>query len=235
MRGCLFVLIVGAAFVAAAAWFGSPLLASSLISTALTSSGVQARSMTVTATSDPPPKLLLGRADRVEIIASDVDYRTFHATSLDLVFSDVDVLKRTATTISGRIIGAALVTGDGASTSTDISVDGAADKPNASIVVSGETVDAVIRAAFQKRFGVAVTKTRLVAPDILRIGALGQSIDGHLTVDANGAIALTTPLGTAPIVSLDSAFPLRFTSVRVEGGDLHITATLNAETLLGGS
>lgn len=235
MRGCLFILIFAALFVGGAAWFGSPILASTVISTALMSSGVQAASMTVTATSDPPPKLLLGKADRVRIVASDVDYRTFHAASLDLVLSEVDVVARTAVSISGRIGGAELQTGDATSTPTDITVDGPADAADASIVVDGATVDQVVRAAFQRKFGVEISKTQLVAPDILRITALGPSIEGRLTVDANGAIALSTPLGTAPIVSLDSSFPLRFRSVEVQDGDLHIAASLNAEALLGGS
>ena len=113
MRGCLFVVILAALVVSVVAWFGSPVLASTVISAALENAGYHAGSSTVTATSSPPPKLLLGRADRVEIAGTDVDFRTFHAASLSLVLTDVDVLARTADRIRGRIVGAELKTADG--------------------------------------------------------------------------------------------------------------------------
>jgi hypothetical protein len=85
MRGCLFILVLAAGVIGAVAWFGSPVLASVVIDSALRGAGYEAATSTVTATADPPPKLLTGRADRVRIQGSDVDFRTFHAASLDLV------------------------------------------------------------------------------------------------------------------------------------------------------
>ena len=234
MRGCLFVLVLAAAVLTGLAWFGSPILASSVVSAALQGAGFHARSSTVTATSNPPPKLLVGRADRVEIVASDVDFRTFHAASLDLVLTDVDVAGRTAARISGRISGAALTTTAGDPTTADVDIDGAAAAADASIVVDGATVSQVVKATLQQKFGIAVSGTDLVAPDILRISASGATVEGRLVIDSDGAIALSTPFGSSPILSLDSSFPLRLRSVRIDGAELRIGATLDATALLGG-
>jgi len=234
VRGCLFVRVLAAVVVSAGAWFGSPALASSLISAALDNAGYHAGSSTVTASSSPPPKLLLGRADRVEIAGTDVDFRTFHAATLDLVLTDVDVFGRTAGRISGRITGAELTTADAVPTTADVDIEGPGDAATATIVVDGTTVQRVVIAAFQQRFGVAVTSTELIAPDTLRIHASGATVEGRLVVDENGAIALSTVLGTAAILSLDPAFPLRFRAIGVVDGRLRIDATLDAESLLGG-
>lgn len=234
MRGCLFILVLATAVLGAFAWFGSPVLASTVIGGALQNAGYHAATSTVSATSDPPPKLLLGRADRVEIRGTDVDFRTFHAESLDLVLTDVDVVGRTAGHISGRITGAELTTNDGAPTSADVDIDGTAAAAGARIVVDGATVDRVVEAAMNAKFGVTVTSTALVAPDVLRISAAGTTIEGRLVIDDGGAIALSTALGSSPILSLDPSFPLRLLSVHAIEGNLELDATLDAEALLGG-
>jgi hypothetical protein len=234
MRGCLFVLAFAAVVLSVVAWFGSPVLASTVIAAALEGGGYHAASSTVTVTSDPPPKLLLGRADRVAISGADVDFRTFHAATLDLVLIDVDLVGRTAGRISGRIGDAELRTADAAPTTADVDIDGDASAAAATIVVDGATVERVVTAAFQRQFGVAVTSAELVAPDLLRVQAPGATVEGRLVVDGSGGIALTTSLGSTTILSLDPSFPLRLRSIAAVGGDLRIDATLDAEALLGG-
>lgn len=234
MRGCLFILVLAAAVLGAGAWFGAPVVTSTLIDGALRSAGYTARTSTVRATSDLPPRLLLGKADRVEISGSDVDFRTFHAASLDLVLTDVDVIGRTAGTISGRIGDAELKTTDGVAATADVSIDGSGRAAEATIDVDAATVSRVVSEAFRARFGVTVTDVALVAPDILRISAGPTTIEGRLEVDDAGAIALSTPLGASTILSFDPSFPLRLRSVSVTGGNLQIGATLDAAALLGG-
>jgi len=234
MRGCLFVLVLAVIILSTAAWFGSPILASTVISGALDNAGYHAESSTVTATSDPPLKLLLGRADRVEIAGTGVDFRTFHAASLDLVLTDVDVLGHTAGRISGRIDGAEMTTTAGETTTADVTIDGVARAADALIVVDAATVRRVVTGTFQQKFGVAVSSVKLIAPATLRITAPGANVEGRVLVDADGAIAFSTSLGSSPILNLDPSFPLRFRSVRVDGGDLRIDAVLDTASLLGG-
>ena len=233
MRGCLFVLIAAALLVGALAWFASPLLASAVIGVALQDGGFEATTQTISATSDPPPKLLLGRADRVEIQATGVAFRTFHARSLDLVLTDVDVVNRTAATISGSVDAASVTTADGVPTEADLRVDGSASSAATTIVVAAATVDRVVRATFVDEVGVAITRTELVGPDILRIVTPSATIEGRLVVDASGAVALSTRVGSASILSLDRSFPLQLDSVRVVDGDLVVTGRLDAMRLLG--
>lgn len=234
MRGCLFVLVIGLAFLTAGAWFGAPLIASQLIETGLQTAGLQATSSTVSVTSSPPLELLLGHADRVEIVATDVTVRTVKAAALDLVLADVDLLNRTAAGISGRISGVAVTTTDGQPASAEVDISGVPTAAAASIMVDASTIDRIVRSEFQKAFGVSVSTTALVAPDVLRIGVLGASIDGRLTIDSSGSLAIATRFGSAPILSLDPSLPIRLRSVRVDAGRLLIESTIDAQALLGG-
>ncbi len=233
MRGCLFILVLAALVLGAGAWFGAPLVASTLIDGALRSAGYTAATSSVRATADPPPKLLLGMADRVEISATDVAVRTFHAATLDLVLTDVDVIGRTAGHISGRIGDAALKTTSDVAATADVSIDGTGRSAAATIDVDGATVRQVVSDAFRARFGVTVTDVALVAPNILRISAGPTTIEGRLEVNDAGAIALATPLGASTILGFDPSFPLRLRTVGVTGGNLQIGATLDAAALLG--
>jgi hypothetical protein len=234
VRGCLFIVILAGVVVAGAAWFGSAPLASALISAALENAGYHAERSTVRATADLPPRLLLGQADRVEIVGAGVDFRTFHAASLDLVLTKVDLLARTAATISGEIDGAELKTSTGSATTADVVVDGPASAAEASITVSGETVDRIVRETFQREFGIDVDHVTLEAPDLLRITAPGATLEGRLAIDPPGDIVLRTGLGTATILSLDPSFPLELRSVRAIDGDLRVEGVLDADELLGG-
>jgi hypothetical protein len=234
VRGCLFVLIAGALLVGLLAWFASPLLASAAIGISLQNGGFSATTQTITATSDPPPKLLLGWADRVEIQATGVAFRTFRAASLDLVLHDVNVVERSARTISGTIDRASVATADGVPTEADVRVETSGSEDVTEIVVSGATVDRVVRATFADQVGVAITRTELVAPDTLRIVTPAATLEGRLIIDASGAVAFSTRLGQSRILSLDPSFPLHLRSVSAVGGDLRIEGVLDTNRLFGG-
>src|SRR3954454_1702573 len=200
MRGCLFVLVVGALILGLLAWFASPLLASAAVGFALDNGGFTAATTTVTVRADPPPRILLGHADTVEIVATDVAFRTFHARSLDLVLTDVDIVGRKADRIEGTIVGATMTSADGVATEASVDIDGDAAAADTTVIVDGATVDRVVRATLLRQIGVAPTRTELVAPDIIRIVSPGATIEGRLIVDASGSVALSTRLGETPIL-----------------------------------
>jgi hypothetical protein len=233
VRGCFFILVLGAALLAGIAWFGSVPIAATVIGAALGSSGFHARSSTITATADPPPRLLLGHADRVSITGSDVDWHALHANQLSLTLDDVDLFRRSAARIRGSISGARLDDGAGGSAAaTSIVVDGPADAAATTIIVDPAAVRAAIVSAAASRFGMSIDDARLVAPDRLQLVTPVGSIDGRLTIDPAGALAFDTRLGTVPILTIDPSLPLRLRSVAVVDGGLRLDGVLDAESLL---
>jgi len=234
MRGCLFVLIAAVLVVGVAAWFGSPVLASAVVDAGLRSAGFESASMTTTVSGNPPPRLLLGHADSVRVQADDVSFRTFHAGRLDLTMADVDLVARSFATIRGSITGAEVNTADNVPTTADVAIDGDASNAAAVIRVDGATVDRVVRATLTPKIASPITRTELVAPDIVRIVTPAATLEARIVVDPSGAIALENGLGRAPVLRLDPSFPLRLTAVQIVEGELQIDATLDAGRLFGG-
>jgi hypothetical protein len=234
MRGCLFVLIVGVAVLAGAAWFGAAPVASTVITSILEGSGYRASSSTVTASSDPPLRLLLGHADRVTIDGRDVTWRTFRAARLQVTLRDVDLFGRTAGSIDGTIEGAELQAVEGPAPTADVTIEGTGSEAAATIRVPGATVDRLVKSGFAKQFAVAVVATSLVAPDVLRVSATGTTIQGRLAIDDTGALVLVTSFGSADLFRFDPSFPIQLTGVRVRGADLELQGTLDPKALLGG-
>jgi hypothetical protein len=231
MRGCLFVLVIGAA---GAAWFGAPPLASTVIASTLEGSGYRATSSMITVSANPPPRLLLGHADQVTIDGRGVTWRTFRAGRLQLTLGDVDLFGRTAGTIHGTISAAELqATGATVTPTADVTLDGSGSNATATIRVPGATVDGLVRDSVAKQYGVAVTATSLVAPDTLQITTSGTTIRGRLAIDSAGALVLVTSLGSANLFRFDPSFPIQLSGVRVSGADLELTGTLDAAALLG--
>jgi len=236
MRGCLFVLVLGVALLAGVAWYGSQPIATAAIGALLGSSGFHAASSTITATADPPPRLLLGHADRISVTGSDVDWRALHADHLVLTLDGVDLLSRTADSIQGSVQGASLDDSNGgtAAKASSIKFAGPADAATTTVVVTPDAVRDVIVATAAQQFGIQISDVRLIAPDRLQLVTSLATLEGRLTIDGNGALALDTRLGSIPILSIDPSLPLRLGSVAVIDGALHLTGTLDAEALLRG-
>jgi hypothetical protein len=235
MRGCLFVLLFAAVLIGGIAWFASGPIVAAAIGVGLQGSGYNAASTTIHATADPPPRLFLGQADRVSISGEDVDWRALHADHLDLTLDGVDLVARTADTIRGSIEGAALDDGHGGSAAvTSIKLSGPSDAAVATITIDPDAVRAAVTAAVASRFGVTPTDVQLVGPDRLRLVTPNATIEGGLEIDPSGALAFSTPLGSATLVSIDPTIPLRLQTVRVVNGALQLSGRLDVTSLLGG-
>jgi hypothetical protein len=236
MRGCLFVLVLAAALIGSIAWFAAEPIADAVIAAVLNGSQVRAATMTVTTVADPPPKLLIGRADRITIEATDATWTTLRAASLTLVLDEVDFISRTAATIHGTITGAD-IGGDAAlnpSPVASIDIDGPANAAAATITVDRASIRASLLAAVHRSFGVTATDVVLLPPDRLRLVAPGATLEGSIVIDPAGGLALSTPLGTVTMLTVDPDIPIRLDSVAVVADALRIDATLDATDLLRG-
>ena len=96
MRGCLTILILAVIAVAVGLWVGAPPVAGALVATGMRSAGVGSDDLSVEVRADPPFELALGRADRIVIEGSDVDWNRLHADTLSLTLDDVDLIGRSA-------------------------------------------------------------------------------------------------------------------------------------------
>lgn len=239
MRGCLFVLLFAAIVIGSGAWFASAPIASTVVGAILDGSGFRAASSTITVTADPPPRLLLGQADRVAITAADVQWQSLRAARLSLAFDGVDLFARTATTIHGSLDDADVAaddetTGGGAAPTATIAVDGPAAAADAAITVDAATIRRLIVAAVEREFGVKATGVELVAPNRLRLAAPGATIEATLVIDGSGGLAVSTPLGSVEMLRVDPAIPLRLRSVAVVDGALRLDGILDVNALLRG-
>jgi hypothetical protein len=235
VRGCLFVVLVAASLVAGIAWFASGPIVSAVIGGALQASGFRAASTVITATANPPPRLLLGHADRISIEASDVAWKALRARHLALTLSGVDLYARAADRVEGTIQDVQLDDGQGGmAAASSIEVAGPADDAAATILIDQAAVETAVRAAVQDRFNVTASAVELVEPDRLRIVTPGLTVEGSLVIDGDGALALSTPLGTAPLVRIDPSTPLRLRTVEVVPAGLRLGGRLDVSALLGG-
>jgi hypothetical protein len=232
VRGCLFVLVVAATLLGAIAWFGASPLAGVMVRAALDSSGYRAATTSIAVEAAPPPRLLLGHADAVTIRGSGVEWRSLNAAALDLRLEDVDLFGRTAGTVSGSIDGAEV-----AGTTVDparvaITIDGPANAAIATIVADRATVRRLVLAGVSDTFHVQATDASLVAPDRLRVSTPGAVIEGSLVIDGDHVVAMATPLGSIPLLTLDDSLPLRLTGVSVIDRGLRLEGVLDVAALL---
>ncbi|HEV8545639.1 MAG TPA: LmeA family phospholipid-binding protein [Candidatus Limnocylindrales bacterium] len=232
MRGCLFVLVLGAALLVGIVWFGGPPIAGSVIAASLASSGFTAETLDVEVDADPPLTLAVGRADRVRITAGNVRWNGLVAQSMALELGHVDLIGRTAATVDGTFQGVALAGPGGAPVAAAIEIHGPASGAEASITVDGTAAATAARAAVEADFGIHPTSAELQAPNVIRILALGQTIDGHLELAPDGAIVAVGSFGTVRVIKPDPAIPIQLTGLTVADGRLVVTGIFDITALL---
>lgn len=232
MRGCLTVLVLGVAFLAAAAWFGGPPVAATLVEATLTSSGLEADDLDVEVAADPPLRIALGRADRVSIDASRLSWHGLRAGSASLQLTDVDLTARTAAAAEGRFEDVELSGPQGEQVLAQVDLDGPADEATTTVRIDAATVTALGIAGFERETGVHPDSAVLVAPSGLDVQAAGQMVNGTIEVDSSGALVVTSPVGTVRLIEPDISLPLRLSELSVDATGLELRRTIDVEALL---
>jgi hypothetical protein len=233
LRGCLTVLILAAAFVVGAVWFGGPPIAATVVEASLTGSGFASDELNVTVRAEPPLLLGLGRADSVEIVATGVRWNGLRAGSMTMRLDGVDLLGRTATTADGEFRDVEMAIAGGDSAIVGITIAGPADHAHTTIVIDGTTVNRIALDAFEREYGSRPESAELVAPDRISLRFGGNALSGTLRVEADGALVVATPLGTARLVEPNLAIPFHLTGVSVGAAGMELSGTTDLESLLG--
>lgn len=232
MRGCLFVLILAAAFLVGLVWFGGPPFAATIVEGSLTGAGFEAQELDVTVRADPPLLLALGQADEVEIEAEGVHWNALRAGSVSLHLNGVDLLERTATTADGRFDEVELPGVDGDPALATVTISGPADAARTTIEIDPATVNRIALAAFETELGTTVDSVELLAPDRIRIRRGAVDLTGTLEVASDGALTVATSFGTVRLVEPDPSVPLRLIGVSTSAAGLELTGRMDLQSLL---
>src|ERR1035437_4019771 len=105
MRSCLIQLLLELALLFAILWFGLPLGAGFLATSALNASGFTGTNTSVEVSANPPPALLTGKADTIRIRSDSVYVGDLRAASMDVTLHDVGLLSRKIGSVDGTLDG----------------------------------------------------------------------------------------------------------------------------------
>jgi DUF2993 family protein len=232
MRGCLSVLMLGAVFVGGLVWFGGPPVASALVTTALQGSGLAADKLDVDVTADPPLTLATGRADRVAIHGTGVNWRGVQMASLELTLTGVDLVARTAASAEGRLGGVQLEVDSVPHLLGDVAFRGKAGAARTTIHLDADSVGPVAVAAFATEFGIEPSAASLVAPNIIRVTLGSDTIDGKLAIDVEGSLVATTNGASITIFAPNPSLPVQLTSLAAAPAGVTLNGTFDVAKLL---
>lgn len=232
MRGCLFVLVIGALAITLGVVAGLPAVADGALTAGVSAAGLHAADTTVTVTSDPPTDLLTLHADRVRVRATHATFRGLTIGVLDVTLQDVSLVARTARVVDGRLDGV-VVDNVGARPLAlgSVTLSGGGTAVNATATVPGDAVGTLIADGLETQLGSRPTAITLGAPDRLTV-RIGVVVNGRLAVTSTGDLVvrvLDGPAAGQVIVLLRGAedLPIRLTSVTVTGdGSLRLAGVL---------
>lgn len=232
MRGCLSVLVLAIAFLAAGVWFGGPPLASAVVTSTLKGTGFASDTLDVVVMADPPLTLAVGRAKTVDITATGVRWNGLRLATLALSLGSVDLVARTAATAEGHFGGVQLHGTGGQPILGDVQLSGSADASQTTITVDAATVSTMALAAFEASYGVKPSSASLVAPDIVRVKVAGLTISGRLAVATDGSIGVVANGTTVRLVDPDPSLPFHLIGLSVTSKALELRGTLDVGALI---
>jgi hypothetical protein len=235
MRGCLFVLLLAAAFVGGGLWFGGPPAAGYLIEAGLTSGGLRAEAIDVTVDTEPRWEVVTGRVDRVEVIAVGASLGDVEAGAIDVDLTGVDLGGRSFEAVSGTL-DEVNVPGESAAVGpASVELEGRAEAARAIVNIPAFAVEELITSAIEAETGRAVDRVTLVAPD--RIAFRLSGVDAEMTLSLeDGRVVGRTNLGGQNVTLFDPAesLALQLDDLRVDEAGLTLSGVLDFARLLGG-
>jgi len=236
VRGCLFVVLLGAVVIGLVAIIGLPAVASGAVTAALTANGLHAADTRVTVTSNPPTAILGLHADRIRVHATDATWNDLRIGTLDLDLRDVSLVDRKAGTVAG-LLDTVVVHKSDPEDPLDglrmpvIRIAGSGKTVDATATLDGPDVEALVARAVEQKTKQQPESVALESPGRLVIRMGGLSVAGALAVASDGSLVLR-PDGAAgallgEITLVDAAgLPFRLRTVRVVDGDLVLDGTL---------
>ena len=235
MRSCLIRLLMAAAMVFALLWFGLPFGASWLATTALNSAGFTGTNTKVEVSANLPPRILLGHADEVHLMSTQVGIADLHAATIDLTLGDVELIDRKIATVSGTLTGVKVAAPNGDPFTIDLAtIEGRAVAATAILTTSNAQLVQLAETQFEGATGIASTVT-LAAPDGLTVTVRGKSEPGRLVVGDGGILLVprSGSLPTVPLIETGAGNPFHFTSIAVGATTVTLVGTIDVQSLLG--
>jgi hypothetical protein len=232
VRGCLSVLVIATLFVLGVGWFGGPQIASAVVRTVLTGSGLQADDLVVAVEANPPLSIALGRADEVTVEGTNVRWNDLRADSLSLTLKAVNLIDRTAVSADGFLDNVDLAQPGTDPVLASVAFNGSATAAKTTIRIDAATVERLALAAFQRALGREPQSVTLVGPNVLRIVTNLGSVDATLEIDTAGILVARASIATLRLVDPGASTPIKLNSVTVHDGELELTGTLDVTDLL---
>lgn len=235
MRSCLIQALILIVVAFGLLWFGLPIGASWLATNALNSSGFSGTGTKVDVSSNPPPVLLTGHADRVHISSTQASVGNLHAATVDFTLGDVSLLDRTVGTIDGSLTGVKVLAPDGKPVVVDTaSVDGDATNAAATLQLAKSQVESLAAQQLKSQTGINATIT-LAEPNKVTVSVGGQSQPGTLVV-MNGELDLipdSPGLPRAALLKSGDGNPFTLQTVTIVGDVVTLKGVIDMQSLLG--
>lgn len=235
MRSCLIQLLMAVVVVFALVWFGLPFGVSWLATNALNAAGFTGTDTKVEVSADPPPRMLLGHADRVRLTSSQVSVGDLHSATIDVTMGDVELIDRKIGSVTGTLTGVRVFAPNGDPITIDtVTLDGEGTSATATLTITKAEAESMAESQLKAQTGL-VGKVKLAAPDKVTLTVNGKTEAGHLLVK-NGALQLVPVSGALPTVTLLDAAkgnPFRLASGLIGTDSVTLTGTIDLQTLLG--
>lgn len=208
-----------------------PVAAGGIVTFGLEAAGLRAERLEVRVEASPSLRLLTGRADRVLVTGTGVQWGGTTAASLSLTLGGVDLLGRRAETVYGGLNDLLVDGPGGVLVVAWVTLSGVGSAPWLSLDLSPEEAARVV-GALAGRLGLGLAQVELAAPDRVVVEVAGRRLVARIAV-VDGAVVVEGA-GVPQLVVLAAGsvrgFEPRSVAVGPDGGVL-VEGYLDPRTL----